>query len=120
MTTYPDFEKMDISNLTLADHEKIGEALSQWAESDEFFEALDKAEFLPRTPEGVEQAEKIVQAATRGRPSLAAAIQGESPTINARVTPNIKERLTRYAQEQGLKPSDVIRDALDSYLPKTA
>ncbi|QRZ61798.1 hypothetical protein [Rothia sp. ZJ932] len=120
MTTYSDFENMDMSNLTLADHEKIGKALSAWAESDDFFEALDRTEFLPRTPEGVEQAEKIVRAATRGRPALSTAVHGKSPTVNARVTPNIKERLTSYAKDQGLKPSDVIRDALDSYLPKTA
>lgn len=99
MTTI-NLEDIDFNNLTLADHERIGEILSEWAESDEFFEALDKAEFLPRTPEGVERVEKIVKAATRGRPALAAEVNGH------------------YTKEQGLKTSDVVRKALDSYLPQ--
>lgn len=113
-------ENIDFTNLNLTDHQKIGEALSQWAESDEFFEALEDATFLPPTPEGLTRAEKIVTAATRGRPALAESVNGYSPTVNARVTPEIKERLALYTQEQGLTTSEVIREALDSFLPKVA
>ncbi|MBF0807742.1 ribbon-helix-helix protein, CopG family [Rothia nasimurium] len=107
-------------NLSMEELEALGEKLSQWAESDKFFEALDTATVMPRTPEGVARAEKIVKAATRGRPALAEAISGHSPSINARVTPDIKERLNRYTQEQGLSTSEVIREALDNFLPKVA
>lgn len=120
MSQLDNLNNIDFNNLTLADHEKIGEALSQWAESDEFFEALDKATILPRTPEGVARAEKIVAAATRGRPALAETVNGHSPSINARVTPDIKDRLTRYTQEQGVSTSEVIREALDKFLPQAA
>lgn len=109
---------MKSQNLSMEELEALGEKLSQWAESDEFFEALDTATVMPRTPEGVARAEKIVKAATRGRPALAEAINGHSPSINARVTPDIKERLTRYTQEQGVSTSEVIREALDNFLPK--
>lgn len=111
---------MKSQNLSMEELEALGEKLSQWAESDEFFEALDTATVMPRTPEGVARAEKIVKAATRGRPALAEAISGHSPSINARVTPDIKERLTRYTQEQGVSTSEVIREALDNFLPKMA
>ncbi|WP_237189675.1 ribbon-helix-helix protein, CopG family [Rothia nasimurium] len=120
MSQIENLNNIDFNNLTLADHEKIGEALSKWAESDEFFDALDTATIIPRNAETVARAEKIVKAATRGRPALAEAISGHSPSINARVTPDIKERLTRYTQEQGVSTSEVIREALDNFLPKVA
>ncbi|WP_237221648.1 ribbon-helix-helix protein, CopG family [Rothia nasimurium] len=111
---------MKSQNLSMEELEALGEKLSQWAESDEFFEALDTATIIPRNAETVARAEKIVKAATRGRPALAEAISGHSPSINARVTPDIKERLTRYTQEQGVSTSEVIREALDNFLPKVA
>ena len=111
---------MKSQNLSMEELEALGEKLSQWAESDEFFEALDTATITPRNAETVARAEKIVSAATRGRPALAETVSGHSPSINARVTPDIKERLTRYTQEQGLSTSEVIREALDNFLPKVA
>lgn len=111
---------MKSQNLSMEELEALGEKLSQWAESDEFFDALDTATITPRNAETVARAEKIVSAATRGRPALAETVSGHSPSINARVTPDIKERLTRYTQEQGLSTSEVIREALDNFLPKVA
>lgn len=105
---------------SLKDLEAIGKKLSDWVESDEYLETLEGAQFQRRTPEGVAQAEALVQAATRGRPSLAAEIEGKSPTINARVTPDLKERLTAYAKERNVKPSAVVREALEQYLPRSA
>lgn len=105
---------------SLEELEAIGQKLSSWVESDEYFETLENTQFQGRTSEGVAQAEAIVQAATRGRPSLAAEIDGKSPTINARVTPDLKERLTAYAKERKVKPSVVVREALEQYLPRSA
>ncbi|MDO4820863.1 MAG: ribbon-helix-helix protein, CopG family [Rothia sp. (in: high G+C Gram-positive bacteria)] len=111
---------MKSQNLSMEELEALGEKLSRWAESDDFFEALDTATITPRNAESIARAEKIVSAATRGRPALAETVSGHSPSINARVTPDIKERLTRYTQEQGLSTSEVIREALDNFLPKVA
>ncbi|MBF0808901.1 ribbon-helix-helix protein, CopG family [Rothia nasimurium] len=107
-------------NLTMEELEALGEKLSVWAESDEFFEALETATITPRNADTIARAEKIVAAATRGRPALAETVNGHSPSINARVTPDIKDRLTRYTQEQGVSTSEVIREALDKFLPQAA
>ncbi len=107
-------------NLSMEELEALGQEFSAWAESDDFFEALENATVLPRTPETAAEAEKLIKAATRGRPTLSEATRGHSPTVNARVTPDIKERLNAYIKEQNMTSSEVIREALDSFLPKAA
>jgi predicted HicB family RNase H-like nuclease len=54
---------------------------------------------------------------SRGRPSLSG--RGEhSPEVRARVPRQLKEQLTRAAEEQGRSPSAVVREALERYLEK--
>ncbi|MBA2559010.1 MAG: CopG family transcriptional regulator [Propionibacteriales bacterium] len=60
-------------------------------------------------------AEQGEQIARRGRPSLSGEA-ATSPQIGVRLTPELNERLKERAKQEGKRPSDVVRDALESYV----
>ena len=62
--------------------------------------------------------QRALTRALGGRPSLdpAARPGTRSPVRNVRLPQQMSEQLDRVAQAQGRNPSDVIRDALTSYL----
>lgn len=62
--------------------------------------------------EAAEQGERI---ARRGRPSLSGEA-AKSPQIGVRLTPELNERLQARSKREGKRPSDVVREALESYV----
>ena len=55
----------------------------------------------------------------RGRPSLNGE-SAESPTIGFRLTPDLRERATAIAQQEGLSISALARRALEDYVNRVA
>ena len=55
----------------------------------------------------------------RGRPSLNGK-PAESPTIGFRLTPDLRERATAIAQQEGLSISALARRALEDYVNRVA
>lgn len=55
----------------------------------------------------------------RGRPSLNGE-SAESPTIGFRLTPDLRERATAIAQQEGLSISALARRALEDYVSRVA
>lgn len=81
---------------------------------------LDAEEF--HAPSGERLTEKRAQELVEqlvgpvpGRPSLTAP-GTHSPMLNVRVPAELKSRLSEYAEREGLRQSDVVRDALATYL----
>jgi len=62
-----------------------------------------------------EAAEQGEQIARRGRPSLSGEA-AKSPQIGVRLTPELNERLQVRAKQEGKRPSEVVREALESYV----
>jgi predicted HicB family RNase H-like nuclease len=62
--------------------------------------------------EAAEQGERI---ARRGRPSLTGKAE-TSPQIGVRLSPNLNKRLRARAKQEGKKPSQVVREALEHYV----
>jgi hypothetical protein len=62
--------------------------------------------------EAAEHGERIVR---RGRPSLSGEA-AKSPQIGVRLSPELNERLQARAKREGKRPSDVVREALGSYV----
>ncbi len=62
-----------------------------------------------------EAAEQGEQIARRGRPSLTGDA-ATSPQIGVRLTPELNARLRARAEREGKRPSEVVRDALESYV----
>jgi hypothetical protein len=60
-------------------------------------------------------AEQGEQIARRGRPSLTGKA-ARSPQIGVRLTPELNKRLKARARREGKLPSEVVRDALESYV----
>jgi len=64
------------------------------------------------------RAEKIAQEVVErvvGRPSLSG-LSKESPLVRARVPETLKAKLVKEAKRRGETPSELIREALESYL----
>jgi hypothetical protein len=64
------------------------------------------------------RAEKIAQEVIEravGRPSLSG-LSKESPLVRARVPETLKAKLVKEAKRRGETPSELIREALESYL----
>ena len=76
--------------------------------TDELIEQLaDEAE------RGYDVDELIARRGTRGRPRLGV----ERSTVESvRLDPELKDRLVRRAEDEGVPVSEVIRDALNNYL----
>lgn len=76
--------------------------------TDELIEQLaDEAE------RGYDVDELIARRGTRGRPRLGV----EKSTVESvRLDPELKDRLVRRAEDEGVPVSEVIRDALNNYL----
>lgn len=55
------------------------------------------------------------EAVEMGRPRVGRE-SGPSPSVRTRVPQALKDRLDEYAREHGQKPSQVLRDALETYL----
>lgn len=51
-----------------------------------------------------------------GRPSLDRQGQGRSPVVRARVPQALKDQVQQLAEAQHRKESDILRDALETYL----
>ena len=71
-----------------------------------------------RTTSRVTEAEAAAQGARiarRGRPSLTGDA-ATSPQIGVRLTPELNARLRARARQEGKRPSEVVRDALESYV----
>jgi hypothetical protein len=84
-------------------HTKSGEPLT-----DELIEQLaDEAE------QGYDVDEIIARRGKRGRPRLGS---GPSTVESVRLDPDLKERLTRRAEAEGVPASEVIREALRHHL----
>jgi hypothetical protein len=62
--------------------------------------------------DAAEQGERI---ARRGRPSLSGKA-ATSPQIGVRLSPDLNKRLRAKAKREGKKPSEVVREALESYV----
>jgi len=62
-----------------------------------------------------EAAEQGEQIARRGRPSLTGDA-ATSPQIGVRLTPELNARLRARAEREGKRQSEVVRDALESYI----
>jgi hypothetical protein len=55
--------------------------------------------------------------AHRGRPSLTAA-GVHSPQVSVRVNPHLRDAIEKIAERDGVRPSDVLRRALEEYVQK--
>ncbi|MBK5224027.1 MAG: CopG family transcriptional regulator [Acidimicrobiia bacterium] len=76
--------------------------------TDKFIEQLaDEAE------RGYDVEEIVRRRGRRGRPTLGS---GPSTVESVRLDPELKDRLARRAEEEGVSVSDVIRDALRHHL----
>ena len=73
---------------------------------EEFDRAFDDGRLVPVYPQ-------------RGRPSLDGK-PAESPTIGFRLTPDLRERATVIAQQEGLSISALARRALEDYVNRVA
>ncbi len=62
-----------------------------------------------------EAAEQGEQIARRGRPSLTGDAT-TSPQIGVRLTPELNARLKARAKQEGKRPSEVVREALEAYI----
>lgn len=79
---------------------------------------LDDEEFYVGGERLTEQrADEYADRAQAGRPSLTAPGK-RSPSLNLRVPTATRTRLDKVAAEQGRRPSDVARDALEEYLAR--
>jgi hypothetical protein len=81
---------------------------------------LKKEVFLLNNGERLTEAKarqiaKDVLKQVHGRPSLTGP-KKVSPEVKARVPEKLKKKLDREAKRQGVTPSAIIRDALESYL----
>ncbi len=93
------------------------DAMSDYVESDEFFDEPPAG----RTLTGVEArvATRELLASVGGRPNLGqtrAQGKGSSPRRQVRLPDPINNQLDRYSAKTGQTPSQVIRDALERYL----
>lgn len=59
--------------------------------------------------------EVLDQAGKRGRRSLTGKAN-RSPQVTVRVTPKLKQELTKRAKARGVKPSEIAREALEKFL----
>ena len=89
--------------------------LSKMTDAD--FETTDAAHDL--NDGNIEQLVINGRRAWSGRPSLTAPGQ-HSPSLNLRVPEWMKRRLEAVAHAQGRRQSDVVREALDTYLAAVA
>lgn len=83
---------------------------------------LDREEFIVGGEQFTEErAAALAERAepSAGRPSLTAPGR-RSPTLNLRVPAATRESLDRLAEQQGRRPSEVVRDALEEYLTRHA
>ena len=81
---------------------------------------VDSDQEVVRRKDGsrVTEAEAAAQGARiarRGRPSLTGDA-ATSPQIGVRLTPELNARLRARARQEGKRPSEVVRDALESYV----
>lgn len=51
-----------------------------------------------------------------GRPAAGSARRGPSPTRTVRLATDLDGRLAAYAEREHVKPSEIVRRALDDYL----
>lgn len=64
---------------------------------------------------------EALQKAVRGRPSVGRdRASGTSPIRRVRLTREMDEALQQRAEEEHRKPSEIMRDALDSYLGRAS
>lgn len=93
--------------------------LADWAENDpEFFDALRSAHVIEGTDATRHEAAEMIKAA-RGRPSLGeeqAKGRGRSPRRQVRLPEELNRKLDVFAAEHERTPSEVMREALESYL----
>lgn len=99
------------------------EALSRWAESDAMPEAIKNAK---RVSKGTDQSRAatraMLEAAAGGRPNLGAEDSGagSSPRRQVRLPKTMSDRLDAYAQAHGQPASEVMREAIRTYLDEVA
>lgn len=94
--------------------------LAEWAENDPgFHDALSAGKAGAATEEGRREAAAMI-AAAKGRPSLGSSQAegtGRSPRRQVRLPHELNERLDSYAAAHGNTPSEVMREALERFLP---
>lgn len=86
--------------------------LSKW---DKIYDEATVARIVAHVDQAIEEGRSVTVYPQRGRPSLNGE-SAESPTIGFRLTPNLRERATAIAQQEGLSISALARRALEDYV----
>ena len=97
------------------------DAMADWAESDDVF--VRPATARTRTGKEAQAVGQEILERFAGRPNVGhtrAQGSGNSPRRQVRLPEDINTQLDRYAAQTGKTASQVIRDALESYLSANA
>lgn len=95
----------------------IGEELAAWAEDeDAVLESMENAKVF--TPDICElpTSHNVRVALERGRPGIGSKPQGSSPKIQFRISEDLNALLEERAAQENKSKSEVVREALASYL----
>ena len=102
--------------MTPAQIEAQAEKLSAWAESDDFFNAMDDAHITEHSEEDDPHTQVLMAALKRGRPEANTRSQGASPAIQFRVPEDLRDLLLQRSKQEQKTQSQLAREALVSYL----
>lgn len=106
------------NNMTRENIEAEAERFAVWAESDDFFDALETARIVERSEDTSPKAQELMAALKRGRPARKTDLvsKGSSPVLQLRVPEELKELLRQRSIQERKTQSEVARDALARYL----